>query len=54
MKFQKFPIFHLWVCVTDSPGCVKSILLLPELKLKTVDLCLGTTVMSLMALPEQL
>ena len=19
MKFQKFPIFHLWVCVTDSP-----------------------------------
>ena len=21
MKFQKFPIFHLWVCVTDSPRC---------------------------------
>ena len=21
MKFQKFLIFHFWVCVTDSPWC---------------------------------
>ena len=23
MKFQKFLIFHLWVCVTDSPRCLQ-------------------------------
>ena len=22
MKFQKNPVFHLWVCVTDSPRCI--------------------------------
>ena len=22
MKFQKYLIFNLWVCVTDSPRCV--------------------------------
>ena len=25
MKFQKFPIFHLWVCVTDLPRCYHDI-----------------------------
>ena len=29
MKFQKFPIFHLWVCVTDSLRfCVRAFRLL--------------------------
>ena len=22
MKFQKYLIFNLWVCVTDSPRCI--------------------------------
>ena len=37
MKFQKFLIFHLWVCVTDSPHCDLSDAKCTEIEIRPGD-----------------